>query len=38
MRERFGDVGERFAVVGFSATTKRGLADSDAILRGWLGS
>jgi GTP-binding protein len=38
MRERFGDVGERFAVVGFSATTKRGLADADAILRRWLGS
>ena len=36
LRERFGHIGERVSVVGFSATTKRGLAEADAILRSWL--
>ena len=36
VRDRFGEVGQRVAVVGFSATTKRGLVEADEILRGWL--
>jgi GTP-binding protein len=36
LRNRFGDVRGGVAVVGFSATTKRGLVEADDILRGWL--
>ena len=36
IRDRFGEVGGRVAIVGFSATTRRGLVEADEILRGWL--
>ena len=37
LHERFGAAAERVRVVGFSATTRRGLAEADAILCDWLG-
>ncbi|HEY3531841.1 MAG TPA: ribosome biogenesis GTP-binding protein YihA/YsxC, partial [Casimicrobiaceae bacterium] len=36
VEDRFGAVGTGVAVVGFSAMTKRGVVEADAILRGWL--
>jgi GTP-binding protein len=36
IRDRFGEAGGRVAIVGFSATTRRGLVEADEILRGWL--
>jgi GTP-binding protein EngB required for normal cell division len=36
IRDRFGEAGGRVAIVGFSATTRRGLVEADEIMRGWL--
>ena len=36
VRDRYGEVGGHVAVVGFSATTRRGFVEADEILRGWL--
>jgi GTP-binding protein len=35
LRDAFGEAAERVSVVAFSAPTKRGVVDADAIIRGW---
>jgi GTP-binding protein len=38
LRAAFGEAAQRIEVVAFSATTKRGVAEADEVIRGWLGS